>query len=55
MEVKGIKLTDDPLTNIHIMAPLLNEEGKIMVYGMMYGLCASEAITKKDTPAAERE
>lgn len=54
-KVKGVKLTEDPLTNIHIMAPLLDEEGKFMVYGMMYGLCAGQAILNKESKEQKQE
>ena len=37
-EIKDIELTNDPLTNIHIMAPYLNKEGQSAVFGLMFGL-----------------
>ena len=37
-EIKGIELTEDTLTNIQIMAPLLNEKEQFAVYGLMCGL-----------------
>lgn len=33
-----IKLTDNTLENIKIMAPFLNEAGQNQVYGLMLGL-----------------
>ncbi len=42
------KLTDDPLKNILIMAPLLDENGQNRVFGLMCGLIAgSSAVTEK--------
>lgn len=34
---QNIQLTDDPLTNIHIMVPLLNDEQRKAVSYVMYG------------------
>lgn len=36
-EIK-IKLTDNPLENIRIMAPLLDESSQNQVFGLMLGL-----------------
>ena len=38
--INTIILTDDPLKNIFIMAPLLDEAGQNRVFGMMCGLIA---------------
>lgn len=48
MKVKGIQLTEDPLTNIHIMVPLLDEEGRKAISNMMFGYCLGETL-KKDS------
>lgn len=43
-----INLTDDPLKNILIMAPLLDEAGQNRVFGLMCGLIAgNSAVTEK--------
>lgn len=38
MSVNDIKLTKDPLKNIYIMAPYLDEAGQNRVFGMVCGL-----------------
>lgn len=45
--MKDIKLTSDPLTNIHIMAPLLDEKGQASVYGLIYGLIMGRELSVK--------
>ena len=47
-DIKSIKLTEDPLTNIHIMAPYLNNEGQSAVFGLMFGLIMGNK--EKDKP-----
>lgn len=41
------KLTDDPLKNILIMAPLLDEAGQNRVFGLMCGLIAGGPAVKE--------
>lgn len=41
------KLTDDPLKNILIMAPLLDEAGQNRVFGLMCGLIAGSPAVKE--------
>ena len=50
-KLNGIKLTDDTLENIMIMAPLLDEVGQNRVFGLMCGLLAptSTPTEKTDT------
>lgn len=36
-KVKDIELTNDPLTNIHIMTPYLDETGRLAVSALMFG------------------
>lgn len=50
-KLNGIKLTDDTLENIMIMAPLLDEVGQNRVFGLMCGLLApaSTSAEKTDT------
>lgn len=42
-----IDLTDDPLKNIAIMAPHLNEADQNKVFGLMFGLISGEHPPKK--------
>lgn len=44
---KNIKLTDDPLTNIHMMVPMLNEEGRKAFSYLMYGCVIGEELAEK--------
>lgn len=41
-EMKDVKLTDDPLTNIHIMVPMLNDKAREAVSYLMYGCYLGE-------------
>ncbi len=43
---KGIQLTNDPLTNIHIMVPLLNDRAREAVSYLMYGCYLGEVLAK---------
>lgn len=45
-----IDLTDDPLKNIFIMAPMLDEAGQNKVFGLMCGLLAGPAGTQEKPP-----
>lgn len=45
VEKKEIKLTDDPLENIKIMAPYLNEKQQYVLLGMTMQM-ATESDTK---------
>ena len=38
VDISKIQLTDDTLTNIQIMAPLLSKEDQCKVYGMLFGI-----------------
>ncbi|MFD1406124.1 hypothetical protein [Robinsoniella peoriensis] len=38
-----IKLTDNPLDNIKIMAPLLNEASQNQVFGIMLGMVKGDS------------
>ena len=47
--MKNIKLTDDPLTNIKIMVPHLDDRGRAAVSGLIFGmLLAHESDEKKE-------
>ncbi len=37
-ELKGIKLTKDPLENIKKLAPLLDETSQNQVFGLIFGM-----------------
>lgn len=45
-DVKDIKLTSDPLTNIHIMTPYLDEKGRAAVSALMFGVVMGQEIEK---------
>lgn len=47
LEVKEIKLTNDPLTNIQIMTPYLDEKGRAAVSGLMFGMVLKECMEEK--------
>ncbi len=49
MSEKEIKLTDNPLDNIKLMIPLLDEEGRKAFAFMMYGYNCNltEYLTKR--------
>ena len=36
-EIKNINLTDDPLKNIYIMIPMLDDEARKAILHLMYG------------------
>lgn len=42
MNNPNIELTQDPLTNIRIMVPLLDDKGREMFSHLMLGYCISE-------------
>lgn len=44
-EKKEIRLTDDALTNIHIMVPMLNERAREAVSYLMYGCYLGEELS----------
>ena len=45
-EKENITLTDDPLTNIHIMIPMLNDRAREAVSYLMYGCFIGEEIAE---------
>lgn len=49
MGKEDIKLTDNPLTNIKMMVPLLDEEGRKAFAFMMYGynMCNSSLVQQE--------
>lgn len=46
---RKIRLTDDPLTNIHIMIPMMNEKEKEAMSYLMYGCCLGKELADKET------
>lgn len=52
-EMKDVKLTDDPLTNIHVMAPLLDENSQNKVFGLMCGLIGN--VNSKEESEDEKK
>lgn len=48
---KNIELTKDPLTNIRIMVPMLNDRAREAVSYFMYGCCVGESIAKGEKSA----
>lgn len=51
--IKNIKLTDDPLTNIQTMIPYLNDKSREALSYVIYGCCIGEEIAKKDSKEKE--
>ena len=54
MKTENIKLTEDPLKNIYIMAPYLDEAGQNRVFGMVCGLLGYSG-DKEQEESAEPE
>ena len=46
--LKELELTKDPLTNIGIMVPLLNDRAREAVSYFMYGCCVGESSAKEN-------
>ncbi|ODR41304.1 hypothetical protein [Eisenbergiella tayi] len=44
MQKAEIKLTDNTLENIQIMAPLLNERQQAIVFGVIMGLVPNKSV-----------
>lgn len=45
-DIKNLELTKDPLTNINIIFPMLNERSKEAVSHLMFGCYLGESIAK---------
>lgn len=54
-DVKDIKLTNDPLTNIHIMTPYLNETGRAAVSALMFGVVMGQEMGEKKKLVRQQE
>ena len=52
-DMKNVQLTDDPLTNIHIMVPLLNDEARRAMSYLMYGCFLGGQLKEKDVDKGE--
>lgn len=46
--LKELEFTKDPLINISIMVPMLNDRAREAVSYFMYGCCVGEAIAKTE-------
>lgn len=51
-DISNLELTKDPLTNIRIMVPMLNDRSREAVSYFMYGCYVGESIAK-DTQREE--
>ncbi len=47
---KSVQLTDDPLTNIYAMVPMLNEKAREAVSYLMYGFYLGEKLSDTKEP-----
>lgn len=45
-DIRNLELTKDPLTNIGLMIPMLNERSREAVSYLMYGCYLGESIAK---------
>ncbi len=45
---KNVNLTDDPLTNIQIMIPMLNEENRKALAYLMYGCYIGQQLAGRE-------
>lgn len=52
-KIKKIKLTTDPLTNINLMIPMLNDRTREAVSYFIYGCCVGESISKIESGKTE--
>lgn len=52
-DIKSIKLTQDPLTNINLMVPMLNDRTREAVSYFIYGCCVGESISKIESGKKE--
>lgn len=54
-EVKNLELTKDPLTNINIIFPMLNERSREALSHMMLGFYLNESIAKDGQKAEQSQ
>lgn len=53
-DIKKLELTKDPLTNICMMVPMLNDRAREAVSYFMYGCCVGEHIAA-EKPKTEKD
>lgn len=53
MTINNLKLTNDPLTNIHMMAPLLDDDARAKAYVFMMGLIAGTSANDATVDSAD--
>lgn len=53
--LKELELTKDPLTNISIMVPMLNDRAREAVSYFMYGCYVGESIAKNQQESREED
>lgn len=54
-DTKKLELTNDPLTNIGIMVPLLNERSREAVSHVMFGCYLGESMAKENQTESREE
>lgn len=55
MKKKDIKLTEDTIQNIQIMAPMLNERQQAIVFGMILGMVPAQSDLKQQAETKSDE
>lgn len=54
-EKKKLKLTDDPLTNIYLMIPMLDDRAREAVSCLIYGCYLGEELALKKSETKKKE
>ncbi len=54
-EIEDLELTEDPLTNIKLMIPLLNDESRRAMSYLMYGCYLGETIAEVKQEKQDKE
>lgn len=47
-DIKNLRLTKDPLANIRLMVPMLNDRAIEAVSYFMYGCCVGESLAREN-------
>lgn len=55
MKKKDIKLTEDTIQNIQIMAPMLNDRQQAIVFGMILGMVPDQTDLQPQIEAENRK
>ncbi|ODR45378.1 hypothetical protein BEI59_26930 [Eisenbergiella tayi] len=55
MKKKDIKLTEDTIQNIQIMAPMLNDRQQAIVFGMILGMVPDQTDLQPQLEAENRK